>query len=255
MEASNGVISGNVRTEGGIPGENAFQGSIQGTTCHLVFPNGMRFDAYCSARSFRLGVNVKLPSGAGFTYQAQSTIEYFRNYATEEQRQAEQRAAYVEQAALAKAEEDRRAAIQAARLASMKPAPLSLARVLEQAIKLDAGSWMLNRLDPNSIEDVKIAEQGSDKTVLRANYKYRSSDGTYWVEGELKQGKIICLRYWDREGCNTVRDGITLDQQAVNDSRPATTGRQSNYDSIQQAMDKCRERRSAPGLQAVQCNY
>jgi hypothetical protein len=100
--------------------------------------------------------------------------------------------------------------------AASSPARQSLPRatpaqkaLLDRAVRADATNWMMNRIDPTGVTDVRVTARGGNEATLRGEYSYNSGSPG-WVEARLSGGRIACLRYHDRESCAPPRPAATV---------------------------------------------
>jgi hypothetical protein len=121
-------------------------------------------------------------------------------------RRAQEAAAKAEAARREKADAEEREK-RAREIANMKPATKAMHSALESAISSDSRSWSSNEYVVGSTFNVKIKSQEKGSTTIRGEYAYNMySAGS--VEANYENGKITCLKYWDKNDCDPVRTAV-----------------------------------------------
>lgn len=73
-----------------------------------------------------------------------------------------------------------------------------LNKLLNKVVARDSKSWFFNKYDYGSMTDSRVL-RGSIKNgtlVVKAYYTYNGGSGG-WVEAEIDEDGVQCLRYWD----------------------------------------------------------
>lgn len=225
VEYDGNTVSGTERVTSdirGVSSTSTFRGTRNGTNCEIVSNEGIRVRAVCTPNKFAYDQDNINGQQQHVVLRVVSDRSAIVDYAERDRQAAVAAAAAEKQRAASMAQ----AAQEAAALASKPAASNAQSALLEAAVQQDSGAWVLNRYRPGSIRNVRVVRSGAI-TRLHADYTY-SFGRTGWVEANIQSGKIVCLEYWDTDGCYKIRSA----QYADGGEKHDTTAKQNPRDCL-----------------------
>ena len=92
---------------------------------------------------------------------------------------------------------------------------LKYSRLLDRLVTEDSQSWALNEYDRGSMRNA-IVEQSANGKPSRVKGYYTYNQGKAgWAEAELIDGRLSCLRCWDRVDCRKLGQGLGKQLEAA----------------------------------------
>lgn len=231
VEYDGNLVTGTWSSNNGRRNANGrFSGTRQGSQCKLFEEQTQAaYVVTCDAGVFRgkgsSGPSERQSWRTEFSAGSTETVDYV----VRDRQRAEQDRQRAEQERQRDAERARAAEQERRRIAAMPLANAATTQKLDTAVRTDSGSWILNRYNPGTMRNVRIASGTATNGMLRGEYTYNGG-ATGTVEAQIQGGAITCLNYWDVGSCVAVRRASRGGGgSGVDRSGYTATGEPANY--------------------------
>jgi hypothetical protein len=196
VEYSGQIVRGTHRAQGSMQGSGTFTGTRDGTSCDIVFQDGLRANFFCDANRFASDQSFTDARGRSFNNHLEAHATAVVDFAERDR-----------QNAIAQQQARQAAAAEAARYAALPNAGAALVQKFEGYVQTDSRGWAYNKYNPGSLRNVKIVD-GSVKSgnfVMRGDYSYNGGSKG-WVMAKMSGGRLECIQFWDAQiGCRGLR--------------------------------------------------